>query len=133
MANERITDYKCSMQDIMLALSETNKGEGHNPGAISVIMNILKNGSSIDPYCPPLMYLLHLDGLNIYGSHIWMLYKDVCRENLNDTLMVIRAKLCGFITQDQVHHAIQSYGEGLDLPDLRKKVQERLPNFKIKE
>lgn len=47
-----------------------------NPGALRVCMNLLENNEL------GFADLLHLDDMEIYGSDIWLCYKDICRENL---------------------------------------------------
>lgn len=46
-----------------------------NPGALRVCLELIKSKNSI--------LLLHLDGLRIYGSDIWLCYKDICNLDIN--------------------------------------------------
>ena len=105
-------------------------GEG-NPGAILVCAMMLKRGGEIDPddFAGGLGPLLSMDTLGIYGSRIWMLYKDVCGEDLRVTCAVLRAHQLGYISSGALKDAIDNYGEGIDVPALVEKVEERLPNF----
>jgi len=105
-------------------------GEG-NPGAITVIMSLLKDAAKIDPdnWMPGLGEILSLDSLGIYGSKIWMFYKDVCKENLTKMCAVMRGHQLGFLTKDAIKVAIENYGKGIDVDDILKKVKEQLPNF----
>jgi hypothetical protein len=114
-----------SMQVVMLKMSEGNIG------ALTVIMQLLSDAGSIDPdnFMPGLGEVLSLDTIGIYGSKIWMLYKDVCHENMTNLCAVLRACQLGFIDRDSMLHAIDNMGEGLDVPGLLVKVKERLPNF----
>lgn len=52
----------------------TAMAEG-NPGAISVIAQLLGTPMGIIALC-------HLDDAEIYGSNIWVLYKDVCKQDI---------------------------------------------------
>ena len=124
--NPRI-EMHMTMIDIVTTLSEGN------PGAISVLMQILVNNQRIDPddCFGPLGPLFELDNLDCYGSRIWMLYKDVCDGNLIDMLGVLRAIQLGFINQEKIQHAIDNYGEGIDPKNLTKLVKERLPLFGV--
>ena len=69
------------------------------------------------------------DTFEIYEEKIWMLYKDVCGENLVNTLGVLRACQLGIISQAELKHAIESYGDGIDVEDLLIKVRAELQNF----
>jgi len=111
--------------DVILKLSEGN------PGAVTVCMEVLKKGTEIDPdaFGGGLMQLLGFDTLGLYGSRIWMLYKDVCECDLVSTLGVMRAWQLGFITQSQLNWAIDNRGDGLDVEQVVNQVKERLPSF----
>ena len=114
-----------SGMDVLYKLSEGN------PGALTVCMEVLKKGAEIDPdaFGGGLLQLLVFDTLGIYGSRIWMLYKDVCESNLVSMLGVMRAWQLGFITQSQLNWAIDNRGDGLDVKQAVSQVKERLPSF----
>ena len=111
--------------DMFVKLSEGN------PGALSVCVQILKKNAQIDPDAlgGGMFTLLGLDDLGIYGSRIWMLYKDVCGTDLINTLGVLRGYQLGYITESELNHAIDNRGDGLDVDDVVGRVRERLPNF----
>lgn len=102
-----------------------------NIGAVTVLMEMLKQGGKIDPYTDPLILILHLDDMGVYGSRIWMLYKDVCGQNLSKTLALVRARQLGFVSEVTLLHAINNHGHGIDVPDLCRQVKERLPDFNL--
>ena len=115
-------------QDAIIALSEGN------PGALRVSMELLKNGKNIDPEYSTELYgdtffLCLLDEYEIYGPRIWMLYKDVCKQEISYAFAILRACQLGQIGVEKVNHAIDNYGEGIDLEEVMKAVQERLPKF----
>ena len=118
----KLTD---STQDILFKMSEGN------PGALTVLLKMLAETKDIDPdnmlggFGP----ILSLDTLNLYGSQIWMLYKDVCKESLVSTLAVLRGWQLGFTTKDQIHKAVENYGDGINVANLHLKVVEQLPLF----
>lgn len=114
-----------STQDIMFKMSEGN------PGALTVCLEIMKYGERIDPdnAIGALGTLLSIDTANIYGPRIWMLYKDVCRENLSATIAIIRAYQLGLITRSVLDHAIDNSGDGIDVDIVSQQVKERLPAF----
>lgn len=112
-------------ETIMLKMSDGN------PGAITVMMDIVDKGSSIDPECGfPLLHILALDGMDIRGSDIWILYKDVCHENLTLMLALLRAKQLGIVSETHVKAAIKNGGSPLDLMnDILKNVKLQLKEF----
>lgn len=110
-----------SKMDIIICMSEGN------PGAINVIMQILD--SKIDPdIIDPLMYILVLDTFEIYGSHIWMLYKYVCKQDIKMTLGMIRAVQLGIISIRSLNAAINEE-EKINCEEIMTAVKEKLPNF----
>ncbi len=102
-----------------------------NPGALSVCVSLLKEGDEIDPHSVlgGLGQLLALDTEKIYGSRIWMLYKDVCRQDLVKTIAVLRGCQLGFVSTLDLNHAIDNYGSGLNVDEILVQVKKRLPNF----
>lgn len=122
--NERI---KLS-DTVMDCASKMSEG---NPGGLSVCMQMISTGAKIDPdaFGGGVAGLLAMDSLGIYGSRIWMLYKDVCGENLTKTMAMLRAWQLGFLTRSALDHAIDNYGNGVDVDALLSQVKDRLPNF----
>lgn len=116
-----------STQDALLKMSEGN------PGALTVCVQILKNGEQIDPdnAMGGLGVILFLDTLGLYGPKIWMLFADVCEHNLSKMLAVLRAAQLGLITDKQLGQAVENYGEGLDIPTICTQVTQRLPRFRL--
>lgn len=102
-----------------------------NPGALTVCARMFREGGQIDPdsFAGGLGSILSMDTIRIYGSRIWMLYKDVCGEDLRVTCAVLRAHQLGYLMEADLNHAIDNYGEGIDVPALVAKVEARLPNF----
>lgn len=117
-----------SIQDVLFKISEGN------PGALTVCLGILEHGEKIDPdnAMGGIGAILSLDTLQLYGSKIWMLFKDVCGKELPQMLGVLRAHQLGYVTDAQVHHAVENYGDGINVPDLCAKVVECLPRFQLK-
>ena len=102
-----------------------------NPGALRVCCELFQQGAEIDPdaFGGGLSNLLSLDTHGIYGPDIWMLYKDVCASSLPKMVGVLRAVQLGIESESKLKHAIQSYGEGIDVDALFQAVCARLPNF----
>jgi len=104
----------------------TTMSEG-NPGALVVLMKLLKETERVDPLSAlgGLGTIMWMDTLDIYGPRIWMLYKDVCGENIEKTVLMLRACQLGFIYQEELDRRIDNYGkEGVD--EIVAKVKERL-------
>jgi hypothetical protein len=128
MSNTRITPEDTEISAVM------KLAEG-NPGAATVCIRLLEEAGDIDTdgFLGGLGTLLSLDTENVYGPSIWMLYKDVCKESIWRTIAVLRSCQLGFLSNTALHHAINNYGEGINLEELVKKVTDRLDGFKIPE
>ena len=113
-----------NFNDILFAVSDGN------PGAINVIVESLKHGEAIDPDngFKAWGFVLNLDGLGIYASRVWMLYKDVCRENLAHAIGIARSVQLGIVTVDELNEAIDGKRK-LDVEATLEKVCEQLPRF----
>jgi hypothetical protein len=61
-----------SFLDLMIVMSEGN------PGALNVMMNMIKKDSLLGP-----MKIIALDDMNIRGTQIWVGYKDHCGEDMD--------------------------------------------------
>jgi len=123
--NKTRIELSDTIQDIVVKLAEGN------PGALSVCVQMLTETEKIDPdaILKGLSGLLMLDTLGIYGSEIWILYKDVCGEDITDTIAILRGFQLGIVTENQLHYAIQNRGNGLDINDVLNQVKKQLPNF----
>lgn len=66
-----------SLLDVMMKMSEKN------PGALRVLMEIIQSKYG-------LQRVLDLDDMGIYGSQIWVGYKDHCGSNLEKFLELIK-------------------------------------------
>jgi hypothetical protein len=119
-----------SIQEIIKKMSEMSSG-GYNPGATTVLINIIEQGNFIDhdSWAGGLNAILLMDSWDIRGEKIWMLYKDVCKQDLVKMLAVLKACQLGFTNIGQLNTAIMNRGQGLDVDECLTKVQEKLPNF----
>lgn len=105
-----------SFMDIVMKMSEGN------PGALTVIMEIVGNTKEIDKlnwagaYGP----ILGLDTLGIYGSNIWVLYKDHCNQNIVHLIAVLRGWQLGFLNDSEVREG------NFDPKEILQEVVERL-------
>lgn len=90
MANERINSLEMTTFDMVYKMS------GGNPGAITVLMQLLQS-SDIGFF-----KILFLDTLNIWDHYIWMFYKDCCGEDINLMMRVMDDCQQGFISDAEV-------------------------------
>jgi hypothetical protein len=113
-----------SMMDVAIKM-----GEG-NPGGLRVVCDLIKDQETDpDSALQGLGAVLSLDTLGLYADKIWMLYKDVCGEDLAVMKGVLRAWQLGFLTKEKLVGAVNG-GDPLPLDELRELVTARLPNFK---
>jgi hypothetical protein len=113
-----------SFMDVVMKMSEGN------PGAISVLMQLMKEVPTIDPanVLGGLGPILEMDTLGIYGSRIWILYKDVCGEDIAKTNWMLRAWQLGLLTETELNHRIDNYGrDGVD--EIAAKVVTKLAEY----
>ena len=117
-------------------MSAVVKMSDGNPGAITVMAGLIKDGGKIDPnsFMGGFGNVMDLDTLRIYGPRIWMLYKDVCGQDLRVMCAVLRAWQLGFVTDSAINAALDNEPwrkseTSLDLDALVVKVEERLPEF----
>jgi len=105
-----------------------------NPGALHVIMECFTKGAEIDPdgAFGGLSAVMSMDTLKLYGPSIWMLYKDVCGQDIHDMIAVLRAWKLGFLPELKLRQAIDGRCQ-IDVAVLVAKVEKELPNFQRKE
>lgn len=108
------------------------KMAGANVGALTVLMKIMEASPIVDPdgFMGGIGSLMGMDNLDIYEDRIWMLFKDVCKQDVVDVLVVLRANQLGYLSETNIKNAVDGNGS-LDLEDLRKQVKERLPSFNL--
>lgn len=89
-----------------------------NPGALTVMIGLLKITPEVDPtnMLGGFGFVLLLDTFEIYGERIWMLYKDFCQEDIEKTIFVLRACQMGIMSLRELNFAIDNYGADLNCP-----------------
>lgn len=112
-------------------LSSITKISDGVSGAVVVCAEIMDKYEDIDPDSSigGFGVILELDYLGIYGSRIWQLYKDVCKEDIVKTIAVLRAVQLGMLDKDKLQFAIDNYGKFIDVDDIYNRVRHRLPCF----
>lgn len=116
----------------------TSLSEG-NPNALSVLVQIMREGDKVDPssIAGSLGAVMVVDQLQLYGPLLWVLYKDLCDQDIIQTLAVLRAVQLGLLpgqaVVDAVHESenVSRPHARLDFnaPSILDKVRARLPNF----
>lgn len=108
-------NYNMSAIQMLVAMADGN------PGAVSVMTQMLQKGNEIDPEAMlggGLMAILDLDTMGVYGSDIWVLYKDICGESVPMTIGLLRAVQMGIIGESVLKQAIQDERQQtLSLPE----------------
>lgn len=108
-----------------------------NPGAITVCMKLAELTPQIDPddIFGSMGNILSLDAHGIYGSRIWMLFKDVCGESIPHMIMMLRAVQLGFMAEGELNALIDGQRSREEIKDTVKKMAEkvtkRLPKFNL--
>lgn len=103
-----------------------------NPGAVTVLMLLFKHNERIDPqsWMGPLGTILDLDTHGIYGSNIWILFKDICKQDIVMFVALFRAVQLGIISSTVVKDVIdRKQGVSIDLPTILEAVKSRLEYF----
>jgi hypothetical protein len=118
-----------SLPDI---LWEMSKG---NPGAASVLIRLFAEGSTIDPHDAfgGMGSIMALDSHDIYESNIWLLYKDVCGENLSKMVALLRAVQLGYLSEAELRLMLRNKPTKKTLDALFKQVTGRLERFVLTE
>jgi hypothetical protein len=128
--NNKIT-LTDNFMDICVKLSDGN------PGALTVLVQLYKEEALVDPDSAfaPFSTMLAFDSRGIYADKIWILYKDICKQNIVYLITLFRANQLGLISDEAIEDAIDSGHAGnarsidIDIKDLLKQVQEKLPEF----
>ena len=114
-----------------MATAITKIVEG-NPGALRVCCELVENVQAIDPdhFAGPFAPILLLDSFDLYGSEVWMLYKDVCNYQVDWTYGMLRALQFGIVNR---YDLVKAFDReiSLDVPDIMRQVQEQLPEFTL--
>jgi hypothetical protein len=88
-----------TIQDVARVMSDGNIG------ALSVLARLLKEGDAIDLAAAMgggFATILALDSLGVYGPGIWILYKDVCEQNLEKFMGLLRAWQLGLVEEKKL-------------------------------
>lgn len=111
------------------------KMSGGNPGAANAIVKILSHSREIDPndILGGMGYLLQLDSLGIYGTGIYVLYNDICLNDITKTISVLKAVQLGLFSGETLKLACskqdRSGRQMVPVDELYTQVKAQLQNF----
>lgn len=102
MHNERV-NLGMNYGQALMVVSEGN------PGAARVLVDLATQGPAIDGDSALAEWggILALDSHGIYGSDIWLMYKDLCEQSYVRMLAVLRAVQLGLERESTVKNAIE--------------------------
>lgn len=108
-----------------------------NPGALTAVMELFSQTPTIDPDAAfgGFAGLFSLDVMGVYGSRIWMFYKDVCRQDMVRMVGLQRAVQLGLLEEGVLLRAIDGRAP-MSIEDADAwvaRVQEQLPAFNSKQ
>ena len=122
--------------DVTSVIAKMSDG---NPGALNVMCLMMREALGIDPEAVMggLIHIMTLDSHGIYGSDIYLLYNDICKQDMTNMIGVLRAVQLGFVNESELVSAIKACGEPpadiplppLDIEALVEQVRKRLPSF----
>lgn len=132
--NLRIKSLTSTMQECIIIIAEGN------PGAVTAMMHIIAEKPKIDPdaFDGGALFPLDMDQYGFYGSQIWILWKDVCKQEAINLIALLRANQLGQlagITGERIQKAVAAHNarpfeaEEFDFPTIIAAVKERLPKF----
>ena len=113
----------------MSAIAKLSEG---NPGAVSVLVDLFQSAPFIDPDAAfgGVAPLFSLDTLGIYGSRIWVLFKDCCNSDILGMQTILRANQLGILHRYELDEAMRD-NKQLDITSLLVAVQKELPRFGV--
>ena len=113
-----------------------------NPGALRVCMSLMAMHERVDPldWRRGLAPLINFDEYGLKGSSIWILFKDICKEDEVAVTMLFRAVQLGEFSKERLLACIQAADSGTAhelsvqvIVELYTKVKDRLKVFDVLE
>ena len=121
-----------TLMDCLVLLSEGI------PGAAIVLAESVKNNIAIDPMDALEAWgpIIRLDSYNLYGSDIWILYKDICHQSISKFLGILRCAQLGIISPRDLGIGILNSRDpeaslNKNLDSYLGKLKEALPSFNL--
>lgn len=110
--NSRIT-LNMSVSQMIIEMSDGI------PGCLFVLMDLYTKSPEIDKANALAGFgpIVALDSYRIYGSDVWILYKDICGEKLYKLIAILRAMQLGNLPEETVHTLIADVSNYRPIPD----------------
>lgn len=97
-----------------------NLSEG-NPGAATVLARVFAEAEEHAPFAEmPLIIIFALDGQNIRGSNIWILFKDVCHESMENFYLLFQSLGASQTEIETVKEWIEKSKSDVDFDQMRE-------------
>lgn len=124
--NHRI-EFDDDFKTIILKLSDGN------PGAITALAKVSSEYVKIDPQSANADFspLFDMDYLGFYGSDIWILFKNICGEDVLKFIVLMRSIQMGLLDGTKVQEAVENEVGDFDFVELLAKLQNKLNKFAI--
>lgn len=119
-------NFEMGLMDIIMGMSEGN------PGALNAIMGTMEINAEVDPDSAlgNMGTVIMLDSFKIYGSDIWVLYKDVCGQSALNMIAIIRAVQMGIMDLADLKEAMKNcFFESERMAEVLEEVRILLPAF----
>jgi hypothetical protein len=119
---------------VEVILGEMSEG---NIGPLNVLIELIKLNDTLDPggSLTGILIVLTLDDFEIYGPHIWVLYKDVCGQDIKKLVALVAACKLDILSPDKLREMSfrerKSETDNFDIDELYQKVKEKLPQIKF--
>jgi len=122
-----VTDSK---MDMIVKISQGN------PGAMTAIMNLMKETPMIDSdsIFSEMGPILMFDEYEIYGTDIYILWNDKCQKDCRKVNLLIRATQLGFLPESRIQELAEDQTSSINVTpeeweDIDGKVCGRLKGF----
>lgn len=102
-----------TIQDNFIKFSEGN------PGALSTLFELLKQAQD-----KTALFLITLDRMELYGSHLYMLWNDCCNRDINKVIKILELYEREIITQKDIDERVKTVGYGKSFDDLIEESEE---------
>ena len=89
---------------------------GGNPGALNTLFELMKEAKDRTA-----LFLLTLDKMELYESHLYMLWNDCCNRDIKKMIKILELYEREIITQQDINKRIKSVGRGQSFDDFLEK------------
>ena len=83
-----------------------------NPEALTALFELMKQAEDRIG-----LFLITLDRMQLYGSHLYMLWNDCCNRDINKVIKILELYEREIITQKDIDDRIKNVGYGLNFDE----------------